>query len=628
MAVPKNTDVGNSNVTPGIYTQIVNGGGNAADASEPTTVVLMGEMLSTGSWAPGGFYRPSSEQDVIEGAGGGVAGSPSPTILNQYRAALSQVGEGNVSIVCAPVLEASGGTAATYPITVHVVNPSTLASATNPTVAGSLRFQIAGQEVSVGFTTSDTNATIAAALRAEVVKLKYLPVTVSAVSTASFLLTYVHKAAYGEDLPIRAYYTAGSGVYIGVGTVSYATAATGTGSTKLFCGTQTCTATITSGDIPAIIAGASSGGLKLALMQDDFPVIGGAAVSGSTSTIPLFAREGRDVRRVSVAVVTTTGTTALLSSGSVTDGTGSASSLTYNGTVGAGLPTLTTSLSNLDTAGSFGEWTAPWTTTGSATTGLTAIATAIEAGANGEVNKNQHLTIASVDTETNAAAIAATVSPTLGSSLRYIVGWCADAGQMGYELAARRAAMIAAWTTPATNSDAYFGGKPFTTRKDVPLNRPALRIRPSRAAINAAIVDGLEVWNVINGALGVIRGRNASTATERELWDPSYIRQEGYMRRDLKADGAATFTTPKVKADGILNQPNEVSVDSVKAWAIALMAKWEKAGVFDGVEQLKGAVKAEIDAQYRDRINLFVPASPVIMLHQLLNVLGRSAPSL
>jgi hypothetical protein len=48
----------------------------------------------------------------------------------------------------------------------------------------------------------------------------------------------------------------------------------------------------------------------------------------------------------------------------------------------------------------------------------------------------------------------------------------------------------------------------------------------------------------------------------------------------------------------------------------------------DGAEQLKGAVKCEVDAEHRDRANLFLPSSPVIMTHQFLVVLGRSAPAL
>jgi phage tail sheath gpL-like len=188
--------------------------------------------------------------------------------------------------------------------------------------------------------------------------------------------------------------------------------------------------------------------------------------------------------------------------------------------------------------------------------------------------------------------------------------------------------MIAAWVTPATNSDAYFGGTSFTTRGGVPLNLPAQRIRPTRSTANAAVVDALEPWTVARGKLGVLRGRNASTASEQQLWDPSYIRQQDYQRRDLKTDGAATFTNPKVKADGILNQPGEISTASVRGWAIGRMQVWEQRGVFDGAEQLKGAVVAEIDSQYADRINLFVPSSPVIMTHQFLVVLGRSAPAI
>jgi hypothetical protein len=75
MSIPRNTDVGAANKTPGFYVQIVNGGGNAADAAEPSTVLLLGEMLASGSWAPGSVQSPTSEQDVIDGAGGGLGGA-------------------------------------------------------------------------------------------------------------------------------------------------------------------------------------------------------------------------------------------------------------------------------------------------------------------------------------------------------------------------------------------------------------------------------------------------------------------------------------------------------------------------------------------------------------------------
>lgn len=617
--VTKNTDLGPNFKIPGIYAQIQIGSAGAGDPNEPTTVLLLGEMLATGSWAPGGVYPLSSEQEVIDGAG------RASTIHRQFRAAVAEVGEGNVRLVAAPVLEPSGGVVATYKLSVNILDGNMTTTA-NPTKPGTLRLQVVGDEISVGFGTSDTNSTIAAALYAELQKLKNVPCTFG-ISSEVITLTYNIKGLVGEDLPLWYDVTAGSGVWLGPGTLTFANNVTGAGSIKIACGTQSCSIATSGGETPtnaALLVRPASGIQPLA--ADDYPLL---AVTPTIGAVPLVYRPRRTVRRVNVSIVTSTVVTATLSGGSATDGTGSASSTTNNGTVGSGLPTITTLLANVSKAGSFGEWTAPWLSSGSSSTGLTAIVQQIEADGNGVSQKNQHVTVGSVDAETVAAAVLGSTSPALSTTPRFTVGWCPDAGQQAYELAARRAAMFASWITPATNSDAAFGGKRFLTRQGTPLNFPDQRVRPSDATINAAIIDGLEPWSVFNNTeMAVIRGRNTFATTEQVLWDPSDIRQRGAARRRLRSDGSVTFAGAKVKADGIVNQPGEITTASVEGWAIGEITQFEKEGFYDGADLLKGAVKAEIDPADRSKINLQVPESPVPMLHQLGIVLARSAVSL
>lgn len=610
MAVAKNTDLSPSNNIPGFHVQLLFNSAGAGDENEPNTVMLLGERLSTGGGAVNAVYDLNSEQDAID------LFAQKSTVHRMYRALISQVGDGNVRVKACGVAEPSGGVAAVYKIVVSVPG-------TNPTAAGSIRLQICGDEVSVGYTTSDTDSTIGAALLAELNKLKNVPCTF-AHSSGTITVTYNIKGAIGEDLPIRCFVNEkqDTGVYLGPGSLTYATAGSGSGSTRLTCGTQTATATLTdAGAGVGVTAADFATGMKAALAAGDYFVTGGTV---ATATLPLYYRNGRDIRRVSAAVLTTTGVTAQLTGGSATDGTGSANSVTYNGTLGTGLPTLTTALSNISNAGSFGEWVCPWASAGSSSTGLSAIATQIEAEANGEVQKNQHLTVCSVDSESTAAAIAAACTPALTGSLRYIIDHCPDAGQQGYELAARRAAMMAAWVTPATNSDSLA----LKTTAGVPLNLPALAVRATVGTKKAAITDGLEELVVSGGRLVILRGRTTTNSPDKELWDPSYIRQVGLHRRELKNEGNATFADSFVKVDGVINQTNDITSESVEDWAIGKLYDWESRGLYDGAEQLKSAVRAEIDADDSSRINLFVPTSPRIAWHQTGVVAAQSAPTI
>jgi hypothetical protein len=194
-------------------------------------------------------------------------------------------------------------------------------------------------------------------------------------------------------------------------------------------------------------------------------------------------------------------------------------------------------------------------------------------------------------------------------------------------MAARRAAMLAAWISPATNSDIAWNGTPFRTTALVPLNYPSQQLRPSRANMKAALLDGLEPWIVDGGKFGILRGRNTTLNPEEETWDPSYIRQIGQLRRDLRAAGGS-LDNPVIRADGQTNAPNHVTTDSLTALLVGVLFAAQDAGYYDGAELLKDAVSVEIDGTDRSRVNAVVPASPAPMLHQFSIVSSRTAPPL
>lgn len=596
--LPTNPDLTPSNRRPGVYVYNLLAAAPTGTDEEPHHLLILGERIAaTASKPPNTPFAITSEDDAADFFGA------KSTVRRMARAALSQAGAGNIRITGLGVAEPSGGVAAIYKDVIT-------GTATAP---GTLRYQICGEEVSVGYAIGDANTDVVTDLLAELAKLSAVPCTFADAGAGVITRTYNIKGEIGEDCPVRVYNTEGTGIHIGPGDLTIAVAATGAGSLKLSSGTQTISATINNLDAVATIATA----MQTAIGEGDYFVTAGTPAGG---VLPLYYANGRDIRRISAYVLTTTGTTAQLTGGSATDGTGSANSKTYGGTVGTGTPTLTTALATIAAAGTYGEWVCPWTSA----TPLGTIATQIEAEANGEIQKNQHLTVCLVGTESAAAAIPSATTPALTGSLRYVLAHCQESGQQGYEVAARIAAQLAADATPATNHD----GAPLRTTAAVPLNFPAVAVRASNATIKAAINDGLMPVVVKSGQLVIETGRNTSTADDQDLQDVSYIRQFGLYRRELRTDGAATFAQKNIKRDGQINSSNQVSLDAVTAFAVGKMFEWEDRGLYDGAEALKSGAKAELDEDVTGRVNLYVPASPVIPFHQLGVVAAQAKPQI
>jgi len=134
-----------------------------------------------------------------------------------YAAALSQVGQGVIDVWCCGINEPASGTQAT-----HLINIAGTA-----TQAGSVSVWIAGYLASVAIANGDSAAMVATNLKAEIDKLKDLPVTATIVSSSNIVLTYRHKGVVGNDCPIRVDQDKATGITFSPGAVTIANAAVG-----------------------------------------------------------------------------------------------------------------------------------------------------------------------------------------------------------------------------------------------------------------------------------------------------------------------------------------------------------------------------------------------------------------
>lgn len=631
MGFPTNQNLPLSYVRPVVAVAIDTNAPAVANADEASRVLLWGEQLPAGI-APASSVSPlGSLNDAINNYG------KRSTVARMMRAALSQRNvSGAVSFFGVGVSPPSGGTAGTFQVQTYVVD-ATGATAANPLAAGGATLYMGGTELaSVSWTTSDTATTIGAALATALNALEFAPFGTFSASTGNVTATCNIKGAVIEDYPIRVVYARpGTGVYFGPGSLTLLNNVTGAGSFKLLCGTTTITVATAGGETPtqagdliiAALGGVTSAGVATSA-PNDYPITCGKNVSG---VVPIYFTPAHDYRRLNVTVVTSTGVTAQLAGGSVTDGDGlaDAGSITYAGTPGAGYPTVSTAVTNVRASGSFGKHVAPWidaTTIGAIFGGI------VSDGDGGPSHqKGQTLTLGSVDTEANAAAFPGSTSPSMtamtalvNEGMRGVIVHCPDAAQPGYELAAR-AASLRASSDPFTNYDSL----PLTGTADVPL------LLPSQMAIgaygpdqqNQAIKDGLTPLGVQDGQLEIIFGRNTAATTASELWDWSWIDQADNHRLDVRAQARAAFAGAALISPGTVPKSRkDVDPRAITSFLQRMLRRWEAQGTYDGADALASQCDAQINPSNRGRADAVYPESPKVPLHQIGIVAQRQSP--
>lgn len=568
-----------------------------AGAAPTRRALLWGYTSSSAQRTPNYPFLPASQQEVDDGAGRGS------DLANAYAAAVSQPDAQGCDVWCMPIAENSGGTAATYQF--KVIIPGT-----TPTKSGTMQLWIASKPApAVGFTTSDTDATIAAALRDQLNTMADSPFGTVTAAGAVLTIPYRHKGASGEDFPVRCNISPnGTGVYLAATVATFATAATGAGSVKFTFGSQTVSTALAGGESAAQVAAK----VITSFNSDTYPL---KAVAGTSTEAILYFANDKDVRRIGASLVTTTGTTVTLGGGTITNGAGDPTSVSYNGTSGAGNPSLSAALSNLANLDEFRSWASGWNDT----TSVSAMATNIETSSDGSITgqKQQHLTLASADAASVAGAIATSSSPNLTTAApHYAILWCPDSAVQNLTLASRAAvARAAKWLdTPQFNWNAFQLLGNTAAPILIPSSKPSITMQNTalRTYALAPIVAGS------SGNLEIVKGRTTSLANDHRLWAWSTEAQAAYHAIDLALFFQSRFQGGSIVRYGVPKAPGLFDKTSFESATRERMRFWELNGNYDGAEQMSPAVKATPNGNNPFRVDVDFPESPVLDLDQVV----------
>lgn len=582
----QNTDLSLSYVRPTIAVMLnLNTPAGGATVIN-TRLLLLGQMLASGARPPAMPFQPQSQDDCDAWFG------KTSQVAHAYASVLAQMGPGAIDVFVAGLLEPSSGAASTFKII--FVGTATSAGYVDIWI-------LARKALTVSIATGDTAAQVATNVKAQLdIILAALPLSCG-ISSGTLTLTYSGKGAVGEDVAIRCNQFNAAGITTSPGSILFATPAVGAGSVLLTVGSTVVTAALAGGETAAQVAAK----LITAINAGGYPFT--AVVNAAPAQVDLFFAPGRDARRYSVSFVTTTGTTA---------------DVTSQGTVGVGAPDLTSTLTACVPLPAFQGWSMPWTDN----TSVSAVATHIEAMAAGTASaqKGQKLHLGWWDNNVNTGAISSGSSPPLTSSPRYAIGWCQDFPGASYELGAKLAAMRAGNTNPAKN----WNGTQIKGGDRSPLLFPAIPSRPSGDAINLAErAYGLTPL-VMNdqGLLVMDKGRTTSSSTYRPLWSWSCIDQADYWRDDIRADFAATFNQVSLLRFSVPRSAGLIDKDSVTARVQFLMRRWEGQGRYDGADLFASAVQSSVNSFNPNRVDTSFPMSPVLDADQFAVVGGFVSP--
>lgn len=606
--MPGNPNLGSGQMLPGFYGYVDY---NTGGTTQPPNLraLIWGFISASATRTPNQPFRPSNATEAAQGAGG-----TNTDLGRQYAAAVAQPDALGADIWLMPIAEPAGGVQSVYKLKVYVSN-------TNPAKAGTLQLWIASQQLpAVGFTTTDTASTIATAINAAINSMTTIPCT-STVATDTVTITYLHKGTTGEDLPIRGQISPKqTGVNVSPAQALFATNATGAGSVLITVGALSISTALAGGETPAQIATK----VQASFAAGTYPV--SAVIDTVTAQVDFYLQDNFDVRRMSAAILTTTGTTVNLGSG-VTNGAGSPSSLSYNGTLGTGLPSTAAAVANLTAMQQWWRsWSMPWVDT----TTLGAIATYIEAASNGSITgqKLQTLTVCDWQSLSVDGAIPTAVSPNLTTTPpHYAFGWSPDAPVQAMELSARVAAARAAlWIgTPQKNWNGYR----LLGNAQAPILAPAITSVPGKDTLNSALrSSALSPWvQGPSGNIEIVKGRTTSLAADLRLWAWSAEAQAAYHIFDLTNFFTARFAGGSIVRYTDPKAPGIYDAQSFQDATTERMRFWERNGNYDGADLNAPNVIASPDPINVFRINVDFPESPVIDLDQVAFTGHFTSPS-
>ncbi len=600
-----NRNLTSGQVVPGFFSSVdYNTSGGGADPTK--RALIWGYCSSAAQRTPNQPFLPGSQQDVDDGCGRGSE------LANFYAAAVSQPESQGAELWVMPITPPSAGVASVYKLKVYVAS-------SNPSKPGTLTVWLGSVKAAeVGFAITDTASTIAASLLAALNANLDLPIGTATISTDTVTIPYRHKGLTGEDFPVRCNISPNaSGVTLSPGQALFATGASGAGSVVTAFGALSVSTALAGTETAAQTATAVAASFN----ADSYPLT--AVVDSTPEQVNFLFVNDKDVRRMSCAVVTTTGTTVNLGSGA-TSGAGSASSLSYNGTQGTTAPTLTSALTNLLTLDPFRSWAAPWTDTAT----LGAMATHIEASSDGSISgqKQQTLTVCHYGAAATVGAIPAACTPNLTTTApHYAMLRAADVPVPGMEIAVRLAAARAAFWL----DDPSFNWNGFQVKGN---DRKPILLPPTKPSLAAQNTD-LRTYGLApivkgpSGNLEVVKGRTTSLAADKRLWAWSTEAQAAYHAVDLALHFQSLFQGGSIVRYSEPKAPGLFDAESFKTATQGRMRFWELNGNYDGADLLADAVDAEPDQSNPFRINVDFPESPVLDLDQVVIASHFSSPS-
>lgn len=589
--MPINSDISNSNVVPGVFGQIDLRSGSGSLGGFAKSLLIIGYKKS-GSLAPFNVPVPVSGDADINAQVGADS-----DLAEDARAAFDVPNvRGIVSVSLLPVAEPTGGVATVLSLAV-VSAPSGTAPGSNTaaTSSGPWNVFVDGRPHTVAILSGDALADVATNLVASINADTRTRWTAATTGGGAFTLTCKHKGKTGNDGVVRIDYgEVDLGLRLSVGTVTFATTATATGTNALKVGATTISSTIAN---PSTVTQSAS-----AVVAD--VNAGGYAVTAASSAgvVTLYLAQLRDYR---------------LASNTLTGAAPQTATAVF-GTTGTGDPDLTAALAVMAGQPSY----LFWSTRLIHTSPLGAITQHITTYNNGKYQKSQILCVCSPDAGTVWGAVLAGTSPAMTAAPQYwSIAWDQpDAPTPAGMYAARLGAYMASLDYVAANLDRAV----LRSLGNAPLLIPAVGSRPDpdtrnqdmlSLGISPIVVFG-DNQNHVDSAKTTIP-RN--TAADVRVCELITIRAALYQRYYVNAaidsllfsdEGGKNF-----RGDGLIHTPYVVTADSVKQCILNALRDLDRRDLIQYTEENKGLIQFFPEPGNPNLINYSIPFSPVVGLH-------------
>ena len=618
--IPVNTDLASTFWVPIVAIQIQLGTTGTNLLGYFNRWLVQGHKQSQGTALLNVPYRITQLSDANNFFG------PQSEVAVQYAhfQAQMQAMNGTGAEVWGIAVPAPSGASATHLITIldaidpttgsPFIDPATGVASVKAQSAGYIDTYIAGWKFTSPVNLGDSFSTLCAAIATEINnRIGALnapwncPILSAVASGATLTITANHVGLIGNDLPIKVNFSSPNlRLAASPGTVLFSGTAGAAGSCSLVAGSLTCVAAINN----ANTASQSSAALAAAVLAGNFNV---SAFDNSVNTAGqtiLYYVQDRVCHRVSVSLTTVTTQTVAASVG----------------TAGSGAPGstgLSAALSACRTLGPCRIWNNPWVDTAT----VQALYQEIESRA-GISQADQEVFMGSTDSLTNAAALVTTPAPSLTTSPRYSIAWCADDEIRGVDSAARCAALCIASSQPNDNWD----GALFQTTGLVPLGAPNIAVRPDPiSTCNTAIYSSHLTPIVVNdsGQKVIMRGTTTVVAADDSLSNWGVIFGLGFARQFARQFLQGRFPRKLLKHVGLPQGPKSITPAVVGDAMGEILDCLEQGSaatpdhpscpsdIIDGADSLKKLIQFQSNPQVSGRVDVTFPTRITPPLHQI-----------